>query len=283
MNNQEYFFEKTAVITGAASGIGLALAEELLKRGVAKIVIADYNKDNLDKHTERLNAQYPGKVKGILCDVTDENQVKSMVNEAAEFFSGRLDIVINNAGKGFSGQFAEHFDSKELEKIGFLPQSNKEWKQAFALNFYGALYGCRAAIPIMLKQESGQIINIISGIALCAMPFQTMYSATKSALLGLTLSLRSEYSDENILFSAATPGTTATAIWEGAGIPASAQTPEASAQRILEGVIRNDRLILGDDGDASSAEHAFHPDAAEIYDKYTLNIARERRKGHHIV
>ena len=78
-----YYKGKTAVVTGAASGIGLALIEELLAYGAEKVVLADFNAVNLKKHTDRLSAEYPGRVKGILCDVTKENEVVDMIAEAA--------------------------------------------------------------------------------------------------------------------------------------------------------------------------------------------------------
>ena len=95
----------------------------------------------------------------------------------------------------------------------FEENTNEIWQKIFAINFYSAVYGIRAVIPIMKAQGGGHIIDVISGIAFVPMAFQTMYSATKAALNGLTLALRYEYWDENICFTSATPGTTITAIW----------------------------------------------------------------------
>ena len=202
----------------------------------------------------------------------------------ADFFGGRFDLLVNNAGGGFAGLFTAPPTPlpQALEKVVKV-QSNEDWERAFALNFYGALYGCRAAIPLMQRQGGGQIVNVISGIAFTPMPYQTMYSATKSALNGLTLSLRSEYWDDGIKFNSATPGTTATAIWGDMDVPATAQTPQQSARRILSGVARNMRIICGDDPDVSGSKNCFNPDAAPYIDEYLLNVARERRKGHMLV
>ncbi len=263
--NRDYFKGKTAVVTGAASGIGLALTEELLESGAAGVAMADINPAHLEEHTARLEGQYPGKVKGILCDVTDEGQVQRLIADAASFFDGRIDLLFNNAGFGAAGWFAD--------------LNNDDWKSAFDLNFYGALYGMRAVLPLMQKQGGGQIINIISGIAFAPMPSQTRYTATKAALATLSLALRAEYWDDNIKISPATPGTTATAIFSGTETPKDAQTPHQSASRILHGVANNDRIIFGSDDDAEGGAHGFHPLAGDGNDQYYLRVARERREG----
>ncbi len=277
--NKEYFAGKTAVVTGAASGIGLALIEELLAYGAKKVVVADFNQANLEKHVNRLKGQYPGRVKGILCNVTLEENVRTMIAGAVEFFGGRIDLLINNAGAGFFGFFVAPSDPGGLEKLGFKEQTNADWEKAFALNFYGALYGCRAAIPLMRKQGGGQIVNIISGIAFYHMPYQSMYAATKAALNAMTLSLRAEFWDDQIKISSATPGTTATAIWDGLDMPEGIQTPQQSARRILAGAANNRRVIYGDDADESGSKNCFDVDFQEIPDQYLLNIARQRRSG----
>lgn len=272
-----YYEGKTVVVTGAASGIGLALVEELLVCGAEKAVLADFNAENLKKHTARLSEKYPGRVKGMLCNVTVEQEVADMISEAAAFFGGRLDLLVNNAGAGLGGLFTEYSTPVPGGRV----QTNEDWEKAFALNFYGALYGCRAAIPFMKKQGGGQIINVISGIAFYPMAYQSMYAATKAALNGLTLSLRTEYWDDNIRLSSATPGTTATGIWSNGGTsaPAGAQTPQQSARRILAGACRNRRVIFGDDGDAAGSRNCFNIDYEEIPDAYLLNLARNRRSG----
>ena len=275
-----YYKGKTAVVTGAASGIGLALIEELLAYGAEKVVLADFNAVNLKKHTDRLSAEYPGRVKGILCDVTKENEVVDMIAEAAEFFGGRVDLLINNAGAGVMGMFTESYPPiPEKDRHGMIVQTNKYWEKAFALNFYGALYGCREVIPIMQKNGGGQVINVISGIAFYPMAYQSMYAATKAALNGLTLSLRYEYWDDNIKFNSATPGTTATAIWGDMAPPPTAQTPQQSARRILAQAAKNRRVIFGDDPDEAGAKNCFHPDHEDIPDTYLLEVARARRSG----
>jgi len=267
----EYYRDKVAIVTGAASGVGLALTEAMLSYGARGVVLADFNDENLRRETARLDATYAGKVLGAHCDVTIEAEVQAMILRAAEFGGGRVDLLFNNAGAGLAG----HFDQ----------QTNEDWEKAFALNFYGALYGIRAVLPIMRAQGGGHIVDVISGIAFSPMAQQTMYAATKAALNGLTLALRYELWDENIRVCSASPGTTATAIWTVADgkPPPGAQSAERSARTILDGVAKNQRLILGDEADISGAKTCFHPDAAEGVDAYLLNVARKRRAGEWVV
>lgn len=271
IETRKYYENKVAVVTGGASGIGLALCEAMLAFGAKKVVLADINKEKLDRETARLNAEYPGKVLGLMCDVTSEKNVKEMIDKSAVFGDGRIDILFNNAGVGLGGHFEE--------------EDNRIWEKAFAINFYSAIYSIRAAIPLMRAQGGGHIIDVISGIAFTPMAQQTMYAATKAALNGLTLALRYEYWDENICFTSATPGTTITGIWEAGGVkpPKGAQTAAQSASRILEGVARRDRLVLGDDADVEGATNCFNPLAAEGMDAYLLDVARKRRRGEFVV
>ena len=267
----DYYRNTVAVVTGAASGIGAALAELLLLNEARRVVLADISGASVEEQSARLNDGYPERVLGIRCDVTKEHDVQTMIQTAAAFGDGRIDLLFNNAGAGFSGGFDE--------------QGNEDWEQAFALNFFGPLYGIRAVLPIMRSNGGGHIVDIISGIAFSPMAYQTRYAATKAALNALTLALRYELWDENIRVTSATPGTTATAIWGRAGgqPPAQAQTPAQSADAILAGVAENHRLVLGDAGDISGARFCFAPEAAEGVDQYLLDVARERRRGHWVV
>lgn len=265
---REYYENKVAVVTGGASGIGLALCELLLSLGAKAVVLADVNAEKLKTESTRLEAAYPGKVLGIEADVTKEESVAAMVRQAAEFGGGQIHLLFNNAGMGL----AKFFDET----------TNADWKFAFDVNFYGALYGIRTVLPIMRAQGGGHIANTASGIVYAAMPEQSMYSATKSALMGLTSSLRYELWDENIRFSTVIPGTVATSIWDAAGgAPESAITPAESAQGILEGVAANERVIIITEDDRSGAINStrFDSASAQGWDEYFVDIARKRKKG----
>lgn len=263
---KEYFENKVAVVTGGASGIGLALCEELLQLGAKAVVAADLNEDKLKAECARLSAVYPGKMLGVRTDVTNRESVFDLIQKAAKFGSGRVDLLFNNAGLGLGKPFDDTTDG--------------DWKFAFEINFYSALYAIRAVLPIMRAQGGGHIANTASGIAFSPMPYQSMYSATKSALLALTSSLRSELWDENIRLSTVIPGTVATPIWEQVGgAPKSAITPKESAQGILKGVAANERIIIVTEEDKSGAKHGFLPEYGKEIDAYFLNVARQRRSG----
>ncbi len=263
--DREYFKGKTALVTGAASGIGLEIVKELFSCGATQIVLADINKEHLDARVEELNAQYGDRARGILCDVTDEKNVQDLIKQSAEFFEGSFDLLFNNAGALFYGWFEE--------------VDNAEWKAAFDLNFYAAVYSMRAVIPIMKAQGGGQIVNVISGTAFSPLAYWSPYAATKAALNALTLSIRAEFCEDNILISSATPGTTSTAIWDESGTPGTAQTPQEAVTRMLLGVTNNERLIFGDDSDAAGASTAFAVFAQKGVDTYMNNVARERQAG----
>ena len=263
---KEYFENKVALVTGGASGIGLALCEELLALGAKAVVAADLNSEKLHAECARLEAAYPGKVLGVRTDITDRESVSALIQRAAEFGAGRVDILCNNAGLGLGKAFDEITDA--------------DWKFAFDVNFFGALHGIRAVLPIMRAQGGGHIANTASGIVFSPMPFQTRYSATKSALMALTTSLRSELWDENIRFSTIIPGTVATPIWDKVGgAPATAITPQTSAQGILRGIAANERIIILTEDDRNGARYGFLPEYAKETEAYFVNVARQRRQG----
>lgn len=276
---EAYYAGKTACVTGGASGVGLALCEALLRCGAEKVVLADFNRENLKAHEERLKTLYPGKVLGLIVNVADEFQVRAMIESASAFFDGPFDLLINCAGIGQAGQFTELPDNRPDDPPWAAVEPPERWDQVFSVNFYGALYGCRAALPVMLRQGFGQIINIISGTAFSGLPWQSIYASSKAALNALTLVLRYEYWEQGIKFNSATPGTTATAIFGGRDIPEGAQSPAVSANCILTGAARNERLTLGDDIDAITAWLWGNADAARDMDELFIGMGKANRVG----
>lgn len=268
---KDYYEGKVAAVTGGASGIGLALVEAMLEMGARAVTMADINEANLAKHVERLSPRYRDRIQGVKTDVTREEGVKAMVDAAAAFGGGRLDLLFNNAGLGLGGAF---------DQLG-----NKDWEKAFAINFYGALYGIRAALPYMKAHKDGHILNTASGVAFVNFPLQSMYAATKSALMSMTNSLRYEYWDDGIRFSTVIPGTVATAIWDRTGgAPANAITPEECAAAVLEGAAENKRVIFITEDDRSGCVNmalaaAYMPSTDAALTTYFLGVAKARRAG----
>ena len=169
---------KVCIITGASSGIGRATAEHMLKRGYKVYGISRRGGD-MDN------------VVSLCADVTDEQEVLKAVHTVmAE--SGRIDVLINNAGFGISGAI-EFTETEEAER-------------QFNVNFFGAVRMCRAVLPFMRKQGFGRIVNIGSVAGNIAIPFQSFYSAAKAALCSYTLALINEVREFHITAVCIEPG-----------------------------------------------------------------------------
>ena len=134
------------------------------------------------------------------------------------------------------------------------------------------------------KDKVAVVTGGASGIGFAPMAYQSLYSATKSALIGLTGSLRYELWDESIRLSTVIPGTVAPPIWNKAGgAPESAKTPDESARAILKGLAANERIVIVTDADRDGSVNAFRPDAAKGVDDYLLSVARQRKSGKMVV
>ena len=167
--------DKTAVITGAASGIGLAAAERFLKAGM-KVVMADIDADSIDKQVSRLKSEgHP--VKGKVTDVTSESSVRELAEFTQSKF-GDIHILFNNAGIGGGAA-----DDKSLWEA-----SISDWKWVLDINVWGIIHGIRVFTPLMLAhQQEGHIINTASKAGLT---FGTsLYSTSKHTVLAMTEAL----------------------------------------------------------------------------------------------
>ncbi|GAA2362603.1 SDR family oxidoreductase [Nonomuraea africana] len=185
-----------ALVTGGGSGIGLATAEAFAARGW-KVVCLDVNP--------------PGDpFVGVKADVTDDEQVRTAVAEAAERLGG-LDVLVNNAGIGAQGTVEDNADA--------------EWQRVFDVNVLGLVRVSRAALPYLRRSEHASIVNTCSIAATAGLPNRALYSATKGAVLSLTLAMAADHVREGIRVNCVNPGTADTP-WIGRLLEA-ADDPEA--------------------------------------------------------
>src|SRR5580704_9472336 len=173
-------------ITGASTGFGRTLAEEVLKAG-GKVVATARNRDKVAD----LEAKFPQKVKALALDVTNAGQVDTAVTQAFAQF-GRVDVLVNNAGYGLAGA---------IEEV-----SETEYMPMFETNVFGLLRVTRASLPHLRKQRSGHILNLSSIGGLVASPGMGYYNGTKFAVEGISEALAAEVAPLGIRVTIIEPG-----------------------------------------------------------------------------
>jgi NAD(P)-dependent dehydrogenase (short-subunit alcohol dehydrogenase family) len=182
------FTDKVAIVTGGASGIGLAVAKRLAREG-ARIVLADYNQQNLDDAAPQVKAAGAPDVLASLCNVALEAQVEATVASALNKF-GRLDVVVNNAGL---------MQFKPLEQL-----TGDDWLRILNVDLLGAFYFTKQAFLHM--KPGGAIVNVASIHAVETSPLVAPYAAAKAAMLSLTRSSSLEGKPKGIRTNAVLPG-----------------------------------------------------------------------------
>lgn len=185
--------DKIAVVTGAGSGIGEAIATLLHEEG-AKVVLAGRNKDKLQNVANQLAQD---SVKVVPTDVTKKEEVDELIKIAQQTFGG-LDIVINSAGQMLSSKITDY--------------QVDEWDSMIDVNIKGTLYTAKAALPTMLEQSSGHLINIASISGFEVTKSSTIYSATKAAVHTITQGLEKELAKTGVKVTSISPGMVDTAI-----------------------------------------------------------------------
>jgi NAD(P)-dependent dehydrogenase (short-subunit alcohol dehydrogenase family) len=239
---------RVALVTGGASGIGKALCGALVSRG-ASVVVADINASTAAALARELDERGPGSATSLSLDVADAGGFERAVGEVTDRH-GRLDLLFNNAGIGIGGP---------VEELGLA-----HWERTLDVNLRGVVHGVVAAYPVMVEQGSGHIVNTASLAGLLPFPFGVPYAMTKHAVVGLSVSLRSEARTHGVRVSAVCPGVIDTPLLDSEGPPDLPRTtlagrgremflranrgpaypPELLAEDVLRGVERNRAIIV---------------------------------------
>lgn len=240
--------DSVAVITGAGSGMGRCLAEQLAVKG-ASLALSDVNEKGL-RETQDLLGTTQGKITLHLVDVAHEKQVNEFA-AAVVAEHGRVSVLFNNAGVALLGNFEE------------ISMENFRW--LMDVNFWGVIYGTACFLPILKKEKRAAIVNTSSLLGFVGAIGQSAYCASKFAVRGFTESLQHELKDTNVHVTCVHPGFVRTAIAESArrgdrakeGVYDESMArfkriartdPDVAARKILEGVeLMKPRVLIGAD------------------------------------
>jgi NAD(P)-dependent dehydrogenase (short-subunit alcohol dehydrogenase family) len=236
------------LVTGAASGIGRALSEEIARRG-ASVVLVD-RQAQVHEVASAIRCAPGQSASACTLDVTDFESVKGLVQRVSEEH-GRLDFMFNNAGIAAGGELRDH--------------TIETWNRVIDVNLRGVVHGVQAAYPLMVRQGFGHIVNTASMQGLMPSPLTASYSATKHAIVGLSKALRVEAAAAGVRASVLCPGVVRTPLLSGgkhgifvAAIPEQEQRDRALkyferfrpmdvrsfASKALDQVARNRAIIV---------------------------------------
>ncbi|WP_228256802.1 SDR family NAD(P)-dependent oxidoreductase [Acinetobacter sp. WCHAc060033] len=205
---------KVVAITGAARGIGLATAEALIAQG-ALVSIGDVDLELAEKEAKRIGA------KAFRVDVRDRDSFTQFIQNTIQHF-GSLYALVNNAGIMPMGAFLDEDPALADAQID--------------INFRGVIIGMQLALPELIKQGTGHIVNIASLAGRFALPGSAVYSGTKFAVIGLTEAVAGEFRDSNIQFTAILPSKVLTELTSGTD-QASKTIPSVTPQQVANAVV----------------------------------------------
>jgi hypothetical protein len=266
--------DKVAVITGAGSGIGRALALNLAGRG-ALLSLSDIDEAGLAETVDLVKAAGAREVRSDRLDVADRAAFATYAASVAEQF-GRVNLVVNNAGVALAG---------DLEDLDY---SDMEW--ILGINFWGVVHGTKEFLPHLIASGDGHVVNVSSLFGLISMPGQSMYNASKYAVRGMSEALREEMlvAGHRVGVTVVHPGGIKTAIARNARYSAvedgelsaryfdeklAKMTPERAAEIIVRGVLADKaRVLVGLDA------HALHHLAKLTGSRYQDLVARGAKR-----
>lgn len=241
--------DSVAVVTGAGSGIGRALALRLADEGLAGLAVSDWNPESLEE-TASILREKGARFVCVVADVSKLEDVERMRDVSLSEF-GKITHLFNNAGVGLLGTFEQN--------------SLADFEWLMGVNFWGVVYGCKVFLPILLQQPEAHVVNISSVFGMVAPPEQTAYCSSKFAVRGFTESLRHELEGTRVSVSSVHPGGIRTNIARnsriGEGTPkefkdqgvkffdkVAKTSPEKAADVIVRGVRqKNPRILIGAD------------------------------------
>ncbi len=262
----------TAVITGATSGIGRETALEFAGTG-ARLVVAGRRMDRLQELVREIESG-GGEALAVQADVADQAQVENLIARAIERFR-RVDVLVNNAGVAIAGRFDEI--------------SLDDFRRLMDVNFWGAVYACRALVPIMRRQRGGGvIINVSSIFGKRGVPFETAYCASKFALAGFSEALRAEVMSEGVDVCTIYPGAVKTEIFDAAANPAGLevqnQFPKFSARALARAIVRTARfprpeVVMALDAQAINLFNTLAPSLMDFALGWSVPFIESMRRG----
>lgn len=224
---------KIAFVTGGSRGIGCGIVKMYLREG-ASVYYFSRNKSSEHTSMELLAKEHGGVLTYIAGEVTKEEDIQGAIQQAKQK-SGNLDILVNNAGI-------------TRDKL-FIGMKKEDWDEVMDVNLRGVFFACKTAVPIMLKQKSGAIINMSSIVGITGNPGQANYCASKAGLIGFTKSLALEIAKKNVRVNAIAPGFISSDMTDN--------IPEEYKQKIIEQIpmkrvgtpedIANTCVFLGSD------------------------------------
>jgi short-subunit dehydrogenase len=266
--------DQVIVITGASSGIGLTTAEMAAEAG-ARVVLSSRNEADLRKAVDRIRAAH-GRATYFVADVSDAEAMEDLANHAINEFGG-FDTWVNNAGLGLYGRTTD------------VPLADK--RRLFEVNFWGVVYGCRAALRHM-RTRGGALINVGSMVSDRASPLLGIYSASKHAVKGYTDALRMELEQERVpvAVTLVKPAAINTPFIEHAGnymeaepeFPPPVYAPEVVADAILRCAVRPTRdITVGGAGRVITAMGAVAPRLTDLYMETTMFGQQKKDEAPH--
>jgi len=229
---------KVALVTGAASGIGLAIANELAANGCV-VALADHNVEGLQSAIQKIQSA-GGRASAHELDVTRTDESEKLIQEIVQV-SGRLDYFFNNAGIGISGEVRD--------------LARGDWEKVLAVNFSGMIHMGNEAFKIMAKQGFGHIVNTASASGLIPFPAAAPYSTSKFGIVGYSQNLRIEGSDLGVKVTVLCPGFIESNIYNSPSVNVKREEAfslikvkkipaDVAARKILRGVEKNRAIVI---------------------------------------